>query len=519
MRKLLLTLISVVALAALVGCGGGSSSNNNVSVPSAPSGGLHVGFSNSSLHGNYVFSVHGFNSSSSFAVSGLFTADGSGNISSGIRDTVNDAGGQNLGESITGTYAVNSDGRGLAILNGSSGQSIYFLVLSSPSAGQLFQDGTGSNSIAADAVGKLELQTSTSTALSGTYVVRLDGEDSNKFPYGAVGGLTASGATLTGSIDENDAGTFSSQLAISSGTYTLSSNGRGTATYTTPAGPNTGAHNFIVYYVSPSELELISTDKKFFLYGHADQQLSGVGTLSGNQVFKISGFDNSGPSGSGYPIVETGRFSPSGGVLSSSSSIMDYNAQSSFYSPTFTGSYSVTSSGRWAASLSNFSIGPLVNENLVGWQVSPQQSEVLVTYGSNSTLGTNYTVVATGDVQSQNVGLSNASVTGYYSQFFSGYDTGLGNFESTGGYQADGSGSLNGTIDFQTDSQGLAQNVAESGETYSVDPILGRGTATVSGVPVFFYTGITSVLNNDTIYLISSDASSAYQGTLTLQQP
>ena len=516
MRKIVLTLISVVALAALVGCGGGSSSNN-VSVPSAPSGGFPVGFSNSSLNGNYVFSVNGLNGNNSFAVSGLFAADGGGNITSGVRDTVNDAGGQSLGESITGTYAVNVDGRGLAILNGSSGQSIYFFVLSSPSAGKLFQDGTGSNSVVIDATGRLQLQTSTSSALSGTYVVRLDGEDGNTSPYGAVGALTASGAALTGLIDENDAGAFSPQLGISSGTYALSSNGRGTANYTTPTGTNTGAHNFIIYYVSPSKLELISTDKSFFLHGHADQQLSGVGTLSGNQVFNVSGYDNSGPNGSAYPIVETGRFSPSGGLFSSSGSIMDYNAQSTFYSPAFAGNYSVASNGRWSASLNTFSIGPMANENLVGWQVSPQQSEVLVTSGSNSIIGTSYGVVASGEMRSQNVGLSNASVTGYYSQFLSGYDSGLGNFESTGSYSADGGGNLNGTIDFQTDSNGLQQNVAESAETYSVDSILGRGTATVSGVPVFFYTGITSVQSNDTIYLISSDNTSGYQGTLTLQ--
>jgi hypothetical protein len=43
---------------------------------------------------------------------------------------------------------------------------------------------------------------------------------------------------------------------------------------------------------------------------------------------------------------------------------------------------------------------------------------------------------------------------------------------------------------------------------------LGRGIATVSGVPVIFYT-----VDPNTIYILSSDAAAAYQGTLTLQTP
>ncbi len=93
-----------------------------------------------------------------------------------------------------------------------------------------------------------------------------------------------------------------------------------------------------------------------------------------------------------------------------------------------------------------------------------------------------------------------------------GYDFGgVGNFESAGNYLADGNGGLDGTIDFQTDSNGFTQNSSQSGN-YAVDHIFGRGTATFSGVPVIFYT-----VDDSTIYLISSDAAAAYQGTLTLQ--
>jgi hypothetical protein len=65
------------------------------------------------------------------------------------------------------------------------------------------------------------------------------------------------------------------------------------------------------------------------------------------------------------------------------------------------------------------------------------------------------------------------------------------------------------------------ENSAQNG-SYTVDPNLGRGAATVSGVPVIFYTGASTNVappNTDTIYIISSDSASGYQGSLILQQP
>ena len=83
MRKILLTLISIVALGGL-GCLRWRSSSNNTPVPSGPIGGNNAGFTNASLKGTYVFAANGINPSNvNFAVVGIFTADGSGNITSG----------------------------------------------------------------------------------------------------------------------------------------------------------------------------------------------------------------------------------------------------------------------------------------------------------------------------------------------------------------------------------------------------------------------------------------------------
>jgi hypothetical protein len=505
MRKLLLTLISIVSLGAVVGCGGGSS--NTTPVPSGPTGGNNAGFTTASLKGTYVFAANGINSSNSLAVVGTVTADGTGNIASGSRDTINDTGGQVLGEPISGSYMVNQDGRGQMTLTGTSGQSIYPFVLSSPSAGKLFQD-----SASVDAVGRFELQTAM-PALSGgtsTYVIRLMGEDPNGSPYAAVGGLTVTGTTLTGTIDENDSGTFN-QLLPAAGTLTLTS-ATGTMSYTTTNSSTQTTHDFAVFYVSPSRLELISTDSSWFIYGYADLQTTvsaSTSAFTGNQVLNLAGFDVLGP------LEETGRLYLDG-VSNVSNAIKDYNEDGTLYPDvSFSGTYSITGAttpGRWTAVL-NASSGSIVNEDLVGWQVSPQQSLVLVDYGANPSVS-GYSLLETGDMRAQTIGLSNGNVKGNYAQFFEGYDFGgVGNFESTGNYLADGNGNLSGTIDFQTDTQGFTQNRSQT-STYAVDNIFGRGTATVSGVPVIFYT-----VDDSTIYMISSDAAAAYQGTLTLQTP
>ena len=161
------------------------------------------------LSGTYVYAVNGFTGNNHFAVLGIFTADGNGNVTSGTRDTVNDAGGQTLSEAISGTYSVNDDGRGQLVLNGAAPiRPSTALYCRSPSAGKLFQNGTGSTSVVADAIGRLERKPAPSPPPSGHYVFRFDGEDTDKFPYGAIGGLTLASPDNLRTIDENDTGSF-----------------------------------------------------------------------------------------------------------------------------------------------------------------------------------------------------------------------------------------------------------------------------------------------------------------------
>jgi hypothetical protein len=519
MRKILLTVISFVALSALVACGGGSSNNSNISIPPVPSGGNSAGFSNASLTGNYVYAINGETQSTNFAVVGVFTADGNGNITSGVRDTVNDAGGQTLNESITGSYSINQDGRGQAVINGAVGQVIYRFVLQStsslqsPVVGKLFQDGTTSNSVVIDAVGRIEAQTSvTSIGGPSTYVVRLDGEDAALSIYGAVGGLTLSGGGVTGAIDENDAGRFDINTAglpvgITSGSYSFSGNGRGTVAYVTPQSSAVttspqGSHNFVAYFVSPSHFELISTDPKFYLHGYTDLQTTvsaNTAAFTGSQVFSISGSDNSGPR------VETGQLTLDGAGGVGASAIEDINNASSFFSGvSLAGSnYTVGASGRWTANLVNTPTAGSTT-GLVGWQVSPEQSAVLTS---------NPNVLETGTMRAQTLGLTTANVSGYYAQDLSGSNTtAQNNSELTGNLNADGAGNLTGTYDSQSDTNGLNLDVGTTG-TYSINSTSGRSTSgTIDGIPVVIY-----AVDKNTIYFISAQQFDVYQGMMVSQ--
>ena len=169
----------------------------------------------------------------------------------------------------------------------------------------------------------------------------------------------------------------------------------------------------------------------------------------------------------------------------------------------FTGTYTVNTTGRWQASL-NFSTTSLT---LVGWQVSPQRSVVLTTSS---------TLLETGSMRAQTLGLTNASVTGNYGENLAGFDFNTGNgtlqnFESTGNFSADGAGALSGTVDTQTDVAGISVDVGTSG-SYTIDPTAGRGTGFLGNVPVSIYT-----VDANTMYLFSTDSTTLYQGMMVKQ--
>ena len=98
--------LSLVSLAALIACGSGG-----ISVPTLPVVHAAPGTSNSTLQGAYIFSFSGFERGDYLVAVGTINFDGNGKITGGSQ-TRTEQGGFEHTFSLSGTYAVNSDGTG-----------------------------------------------------------------------------------------------------------------------------------------------------------------------------------------------------------------------------------------------------------------------------------------------------------------------------------------------------------------------------------------------------------------------
>ncbi len=246
--------------------------------------------------GPYAFSlIAGSNQGAAF-FAGSISADAQGNIS-GVEDSNSPAGVQQ-NVPVSGTSEIYPDGRGLLVLNPNachpSGITLRFVLSSGGNSGSLIQfDGLGS------AKGNLELQNPAAfnaAALTGMYVFRAAGVDSGNNsanlpePFGMVGMFAANGAgSVTEGIEDiNDFGTASFQVPLTTSSYTVGANGRGTLQLIGAS----GASNYALYVISATEIYFIETDAApaNAVLGLADLQTAqpyGTSSLSGNYAFLV----------------------------------------------------------------------------------------------------------------------------------------------------------------------------------------------------------------------------------------
>ena len=261
-RRLLVALAAITSALWTVGCGG----SGGAPAPPNP-----VGFNSGSLSGTYVFSSAGSDANGAFlTLAGAFTADGKGGIKEGgTMDAVDSevALASPVAQPITsGSYNVNTDGRGQVTLTCSVGTFVLDFVLTSSSHGLVAEfDTNGSGS------GTIDLQ-STVTSLSqlaGPYAFSLAGSDSSRSPLATAGAFTlnSSGATATPGVqDFNDAGLFiypAEPLSVPPSTTLGSGTGPGTITLNANLGPLT----FDFYPIDSTHWKLIETDDIEFLAG------------------------------------------------------------------------------------------------------------------------------------------------------------------------------------------------------------------------------------------------------------
>jgi hypothetical protein len=449
-------LASIAGFLSLAGCGG--SSNSSVHLGS--------GANNSLLKGQYAFSFSGSTTAQTFVTAaGSFTADGNGHITSAAEDITFSGSGSGSGThnaSFTGTYAVGSDNRGNALLNGVPGCATWQFTMTSNNHGLMTCFTTGHDPVVT-ASGSFDLQDLTAFSmakLQGKYVFGLSGLGVNG-AAGSAGQWTMNGAgrISTGEFDLNDSGAVVLDTPLS-GSYSINSanTGRGLATlngiYNVPI-------NFVFYIVNANHLKFVETDLQPAISGDVLRQASGpfsAATLHGGFASILAGSDSGGfPLGAGAVFVANGA-----GTLSGT---MDQNDDGFVSNCSFpVTSYVFGSGGRFSSTLGS------------GCPISFQLAMYPASNGTVQMIDIDGNSVVSGSANLQTGGPFGASSTnGNYALNFSGTNLSTGSEEDvTGVAAADGAGALTGTLDINN-SGSLFQGAPLSSSSYTTGTD-GRGS-------------------------------------------
>ncbi len=494
MKKLILTL-ALAGLASTLGCGSGPGING---IP--PGSGS---YSNASLSGSYVYHLSGVDDSTSapYEEAGVFTADGKGNITGGIDDATEEANGVSLGNSITGTYTISSNGTGSITLTGTAFQSTNLEVtLASSSTAYLVE----ADALNASGTAELQNASAASAAPTGTFVFKMH-TTSAQGSVATVGQFTVSGGIFqSGSVDVNQSGTASSPTLTNFTFNSPISNGRGTGSFSDSSGV---ASAFNYYIVDGNNIRLLATDSTSNIGGHgrAEMQTGGpfsASSFSGSYVFGAKGDDNS-----GIDAVNTvGQFTASGGTISAGAydSVEDATPLSNV--PITGGTYQVTSNGRVTASFTSSS-GTV---NKVFWLVSPSTAFFLT---ATNTSDNSLVEDGTANLQ-QTAAFSNSSINGQFAFMMDGFSPSAA-VNRVGTLQWDGAGNLK-LNEFVNDS-GTTNAPGILTGTYAVTAN-GRATGTINSLSVNTNDLVFYMISNTDGYVLQDDSGTELIGRISQQR-
>lgn len=420
-----------------------------------------VQFNNSSLKGNYIFSLSGIDLNGfPFNAVGAVTADGNGNITGGEEDLNDVSSGYFQATSVTGSYTVGSDGRGLLNLNSSIGSFSYaFAIRALNSAGLNEIDNNVIN-----ATGNLEQQTPTGvTAPSGNYAYGFTGNGLNcAGALNAIGVFSLSGGTVGGLQDMNCFGTVTQGNNLTGSYTTIDGLGRGTGLFSA----STGSAGFVYYVVSANRYRFMCPNTNTFFLGSADlqTQASFAGSdFNGNYVVSTAANTQGGGGGGvSYTLIQ---FNAAGGNVASG--YYDVNDTGMVQAEQLTGAYSVDSSGHVNGS---FNVTGMTLPFSM-YLISPTQAYYLDQRG-NATGGGNVYSQASG--VTSNAAWAGSYATNQFGYYLSGGAIRPGNSTSISGQlSADGAGNLAGTLDINDPTAVYPNQVLQG--TYTVGTIaLGR---------------------------------------------
>lgn len=199
--------------------------------------------------GNAAFTLAGASAGVPIVAGGILTADGNGSITSGTEDInlnniTNNA-------NVSGPYTLAATGRGTLSLSG-TGQS--FAIYPTMTGGLQMLD---LGATASGAAFQQQGAPFSNSTINGTYGLNFTGVNLNLgTEVDAIAQFTANGnGSLSGAFDFNNEGVLNFSLTLN-GSYTISSNGRGTGTLNS----SLGQFGVIYYIVSSSRVLLIESD-------------------------------------------------------------------------------------------------------------------------------------------------------------------------------------------------------------------------------------------------------------------
>ncbi len=496
--KQLSVLLALSSILLWAGCGGnGSGGNGGGSGTGGPTG----NFSNASLSGQYAYVLTGLdlskNPSATFREAGVFTADGAGHITAGTDDF---SSGTNLvlaDNVTTGSYSISGDGTGTALLNFASGGSTP-IVLTMVSTSKVYLT-VGSIGLVENATGAGVAEKQDTTAFtslpSGTFVFRQHNVSSTQGSSSAVGGFAVATGAITGNQDVLKGGTLTTGAMTGLFNAPDTTTGRGTGNFT----DNTSASsNFAYYVVNANTLLLFSTVTGSPGLGRVEKQ---SGTFSASSLSGVYAFGSNGDTNGGPGMVRTvGQLNANGSGTITAGTFDSVEDGVTTTNAPFTGTYSVNSTGRAAATLTPSSGSGAIDE--VFWMVSPSRAFFLVDDSAKVEDGT-------ADLQTGTT-FANSTVNGQFGVLMDGLQSGT-TVDLIGTLQLDGAGALT-LSEFESDNGSGATPPLRSG-TYSVAST-GRTTASITGISSNF---VIYLISGSDGYILQNDADTEIDGVISKQ--
>lgn len=452
---------------------------------------LKIGYSNASLQSAYVFSLSGSNQGVPWFAVGEFSANGSGQIGSGLQD-VNNGTAIQTKAAFTGSYSISADGSGQLVLGNLnfelSMQANGGAFLVSTSNGTVL---TGSLSIQDPAAGSV-------TALNAPLVLNIGGQTGTQGFNQLALISTASGTSISGYEDINGSAPLS--RALFTGSYSLDGNDHGTLSIQ----DTTGSRTYSFYVASASDFVLLSTNPAVTASGNISAQTPGTyvsASLNRPYVFLING------NSATQSYAQAGQFNPNGlGSLGTVTS--DINMPGNVLTGlNITGTYTFDASVNGRGTLTLGNPGTAAPQNFVFYLLSPQLAEFITT---NSSIAAGGYIV----MQTQGSTFINSSLNGSYGFALGGLATGTTNLSAAlGTLTLDGNGNLSGQM-LQNLNGSVSAMLSLSG-SYLLNGKRGTATITSSGggsSPFAIYP-----VNASVFLLIGTNAASPYFGIATSQ--